>query len=195
MRDIFGDAEKAALLSDPNPMKRAQKAMLTPLPKRFYKEAAVGEMEGRFVILLDGKPVKTPAKHWLSFVTRQAAQMAADEFAAQEKEINPATMPVTCLANTAIDGVANEIKEVQEDIIRFASNNLFCYRAEGPDKLVARQADVWDRYIEWARAHYGARLYLTEGVMHIKQPSDAIALLGRPSSRSLTRWCWPQFTR
>jgi chaperone required for assembly of F1-ATPase len=179
MRDILGDAEKAALLSDPNPMKRAQKAMQTPLPKRFYKDVSVAEEQGGlFHVLLDGKPVKTPARASLSFATRAAAELVAAEFAAQEKEINPAKMPATRLANTAIDGVATEIGAVREDMLRFAANDLLCYRAEGPDALVARQADVWDRYIDWVRARYGARLYLTEGVMHIRQPREAIALIG-----------------
>lgn len=178
MREILSDLEAESHLSDLNPMKRAQIQMRTPLPKRFYKEAAVGGASGQFQVLLDGKPVKTPARNLLSFPTAAAARLVADEFAAQEKEVNPATMPATRLANTAIDGVAAEVEAVQEDIIRFASNDMLCYRAEGPDALVARQADVWDRYLDWARARYGARLYLAEGVMHVAQPREAIALIG-----------------
>jgi chaperone required for assembly of F1-ATPase len=178
MREILTDLEAESYVSDPNPMKRAQIQMRTPLPKRFYKEVSISETDGHHSVLLDGKPVKTPARNLLSFPTAAAAQLVADEFAAQDKEINPALMPSTRLANTAIDGVATEIEAVQEDIIRFASNDLICYRAEGPDALVARQADIWDRYIDWTRSRYGARLYLTEGVIHVAQPREAIALIG-----------------
>lgn len=178
MREILTELEVESFVSDPNPMKRAQIQMRSPLPKRFYKEASVADAQGLFAVHLDGKPVKTPARNLLSFPTAAAAQMVAGEFASQEKEINPASMPATRLANTAIDGISTEVEAVQEDIIRFAANDLICYRAEGPDALVARQADVWDRYIDWVRSRYGARLYLAEGVMHIAQPREAIALIG-----------------
>jgi chaperone required for assembly of F1-ATPase len=178
MREILTDLEVESFVSEPDPVKRAQLTMRTPLPKRFYKEASVADAGGQFVIHLDGKPVKTPARSLLSFPTAMAAQLVADEFSAQDTHINPTLMPATRLANTAIDGIATEIEAVQEDMIRFASNDLICYRAEAPDALVARQADVWDRYIDWVRSRYGARLYLGEGVFHIAQPREAIALIG-----------------
>jgi chaperone required for assembly of F1-ATPase len=178
MREILTELEVESYVSDPDPVKRAQNQMRTPLPKRFYKEAIVVGADGSYAVHLDGRPVKTPARTLLSFPTAAAAQLVADEFAAQDKEINPAFMPATRLANTAIDGVATEVEAVQEDIIRFASNDLICYRAEGPDALVARQAEIWDRYIDWTRSRYGARLYLTEGVIHVAQPREAIALIG-----------------
>ncbi len=179
MRDILSDLQAAELLMDPNPMRRAQKAMLTPMPKRFYKEAAVEEQGGRFVVVLDGKPVKTPARKALALPTKAAAELAAAEFASQVKEINPATMPFTRLANTAIDGVSTEVDAVLEDIKRFAGNDMLCYRAEAPDALVLRQTDVWDPYLDWLKAKHGARLYLAEGVMHVVQPAEAVDAVGR----------------
>ncbi len=71
MRDMLSDLEAAERLMDPNPMRRAQKAMLTPMPKRFYKEASVAEQGGQFVVVLDGRPVKTPARNTLAFPTRR----------------------------------------------------------------------------------------------------------------------------
>lgn len=178
MREILSDLGSENYVSDPNPMKRAQIQMRTPLPKRFYTDVAVVQGEGAWHVHLDGKPVKTPARSALCLPSENAARLVAAEFAAQDKEINPALMPATRLANTAIDGVAKEMEAVQEDVIRFAANDMLCYRAETPDALVARQADIWDRYLDWARARYGARLYLAEGVMHVTQPREAIALIG-----------------
>lgn len=178
MRDILGDLEAAERLMDPNPMRRAQKAMLTPMPKRFYKEADVAEREGQFVVVLDGKPVKTPARMDLAFSTKAAAALVASEFAAQEKEINPATMPYTRLANTAIDGVAKEVDAVLVDIQRFGANDMLCYRSEAPEGLVKRQTLVWDPYLSWVRSRYGVHLHLTQGVMHVEQPIEAIAAFG-----------------
>jgi chaperone required for assembly of F1-ATPase len=174
MRDILSDLEAAEKLMDPNPMRRAQRAMLAPMPKRFYKHAGVVEQGAQFVVVLDGKPVKTPARKPLAFPAKAAAELVAAEFEAQEKEINPANMPFTRLANTAIDGVANEIGAVLEDIQRFSANDLLCYRAEMPDALVQRQAAVWDRYLDWVRAKHGVRLFLAQGVMHVGQPPESV---------------------
>lgn len=178
MRDILSDLEAAEKLMDPNPMRRAQKAMLTPMPKRFYKAAGVAEQAGAFVVVLDGKPVKTPARKPLALPTTLAAELVAAEFAAQEKEINPATMPFTRLANTAIDGVANQVDSVLSDIQRFSANDMLCYRSEAPEGLVTRQAAVWDRYLDWVRATHGVRLYLAEGVMHVEQPPASVEAFG-----------------
>lgn len=178
MRDILNDLEAGRLLSDPDPMRRAQLQMRTPPPKRFYKQAAAAAGEGGFVVHLDGKPVKTPGKALLVLPTEKAAQLVADEFAAQGETLDLSSMPVFRLVNTALDGVANDPQAVLEDILRFASSDMLCYRAEGPDTLVRRQAEAWDPVIDWARATLGARLNLAEGVIHVEQPREAIAVLG-----------------
>jgi chaperone required for assembly of F1-ATPase len=88
------------------------------------------------------------------------------------------TMPATRLVNTAIDGVAADTQAVIEDILRYASSDLLCYRADGPEALVARQAEAWDPVIDWARAHLGARFILAEGIVHVTQPREAIGAIG-----------------
>jgi chaperone required for assembly of F1-ATPase len=180
MRDILNDLEAGKYLSDPDPVRRAQIQMKTPLPKRFYKDvsvAAVADGEG-FAVHLDGKPVRTPARTILALPTEKAAQLVADEFAGQGENIDPVSMPVTRLVNTAIDGVAQDTQAVLEDILRFSSSDLLCYRADAPEKLVARQAEAWDPVIDWARATLGARFVLAEGVMHVEQPREAIGAIG-----------------
>jgi chaperone required for assembly of F1-ATPase len=179
LREILSDPDKIEFYSDPNPMKRAQKQMLTPLVKRFYKVVSVVEQGGHHVVLLDGKPVKTPARKDLAFPTAHAAQLVAAEFAAQNTEINPIKMPYTRLANTAIDGVSQEIDALVEDIKRFCGNDLICYRADSPDGLVLRQTDAWDKYLDWIKAEFGVRLNMTEGVMHVQQSPSSIEAFGK----------------
>jgi chaperone required for assembly of F1-ATPase len=178
MRDILNDLEAGKYLSDPDPVRRAQIQMKTPLPKRFYKNVSVASAAEGFVVHLDGKPVRTPAKTILALPTAAAAQLVADEFAAQKENIDPVTMPVTRLVNTAIDGVATDTQAVLEDILRFSSSDLLCYRADAPEKLVQRQAEAWDPVIDWARAALGARFVFAEGVMHVEQPREAIGAIG-----------------
>lgn len=178
MRDILSDLEAGKLLSDPDPTRRAQKQMKAPLPKRFYKQATVGEGPDGFSVLLDGKRVRTPARKMLAAPSRAVAEALAAEFEAQAEHIDPATMPLLRLVNTALDGIAGNEQAIVEDMQRFASSDLLCYRADGPRGLVERQTEHWDPVLDWARSALGARFVLAEGVMHVEQPREAIAAIG-----------------
>jgi chaperone required for assembly of F1-ATPase len=175
LRDILNDLDAGR---EPDPMRRAQKQMRTPLPKRFYEKASVERAPEGFAVQLDGKPVRTPGKALLALPTERAAELIAKEFASQDEVIDPVTMPVLRLVNTAIDGVASDTQAVLEDIMRFASSDLLCYRAGAPEPLVERQAEAWDPVIDWARSALGARFILAEGVMHVEQPRETIGAVG-----------------
>ena len=78
----------------------------------------MGEGKARhFRLLLDGKPVRTPAKKQLVLPTRALADAVAAEWEAQKVRIDPVTMPLTRLANSAIDGVAGREADVRADIV------------------------------------------------------------------------------
>lgn len=179
MRDILTDLEEILAQGQADPMGSAQRSMRPKLAKRFYKDVAVSQQaDGAFAVLLDGRPVKTPGKKSLAFVKAPVAQLVADEFAAQKEELDPVTMPCFRLANTAFDGVALDMQAVIEDILRFSGSDLLCYRAEGPEDLVAKQRDAWDSPLAWVEALIGAHFNLAEGVMHVAQPRETIAGFG-----------------
>ena len=178
MRELLDDLEAGRYLSHENPMERARAQMRQPQPKRFYERVEVAEAEDGFRVLLDGKPVRTPGRAFLTMPTEAAARLVAEEFDAQGQTLDIPAMPVLRLANTALDGVAQDPQAVLEDILRYASCDLVCYRADGPDGLVARQAECWDPVVDWARATLSARMVLAEGVMHVDQPREAIAAIG-----------------
>lgn len=172
MRDILEEA----LGKGADPVKTAQQAMKTPLPKRFYKNVAVSQVPGGYAVHLDGKPIKTPACSDLVLPYENTAELVAGEFEAQETEINPAIMPATRLANTALDGVASDPQAVFEDILKFAASDLLLYRAESPAELVERQAEMWDPVLDWLRDDLGANFILAEGIVHVAQPREAISV-------------------
>ena len=145
-----------------------------PPPKRFYKVAAIEPGEGGFVLTLDGRPARTPGRRPLALPTWTLGEAIAAEWAAQGESILPATMPLTRLANTALDGVARETEAVRADIARYAGSDLVVYRAAGPERLVAAQAAAWDPVLAWAHAALGARFVLSEGVMFVDQPEPAL---------------------
>lgn len=173
MRELFPDPSEA--MSHPDPTRRAQIQMQKPLPKRFYTEVSVVEDGEGHSVHLDGRPVKTPAKNALAVPTARLAELLRDEWASQVDVINPRLMPVTRLVNTAIDGVAAESQAVLEDIIRFSSSDMLCYRAEAPEKLVQRQNGEWDPVLDWIASEYGAHFEVIEGIMPKEQPRDATA--------------------
>jgi len=148
--------------------------------KRFYKEVSVAPVEGGFAVLLDGKPVKTPAHHALTLPTQTLAAAIAAEWREQGTEIIVTTMPLLRLANTVIDGIAANREQVIGAILRFGENDLLCYRAHQPPELLARQRAGWDPWLDWARQKHRADMTVAEGLTHVDQTPEALAALRRP---------------
>ena len=146
-------------------------------PKRFWKTATPTVCEGGFTVLLDGRAVKTPAKASLTVPTLALAEAIAVEWDAQEKLIDPRTMPVTRGANAAIDKVRTQRDEVVALLAEYGDSDLLCYRAAGPDGLIERQAAHWDPLLAWAADTLDVRLAVGEGVMHVPQDPAALARL------------------
>ncbi|MGO8953028.1 MAG: ATP12 family chaperone protein [Rhodomicrobium sp.] len=143
--------------------------------KRFYRSATVAERDsGGFAVQLDGRPVKTPAGKPLTLPTRALAGATAEEWNAQGETIVPANLPLTKLANTAIDGVADRRTEAANDIMNYAATDLLCYRASFPTELVAAQARAWDPILSWVSAKYQAPFITSSGIAHVSQPASSL---------------------
>jgi chaperone required for assembly of F1-ATPase len=147
--------------------------------KRFYKEAAVAAGEGGFAILLDGRPVRTPARNALAIPTETLADAIAGEWAAQGERIDPQSMPLSGLANAAIDRVAPDPAAFARGLAAYGESDLLCYRAEGPEPLVRRQQELWDPLLGWARRRYDVEIATATGIVHRAQPAATLARLGR----------------
>lgn len=145
--------------------------------KRFWKTVAVSEAPEGYAVLLDERPVRTPAKAPLHLPTRAMAEAVAGEWEAQEEEIDPRSMHATRAANAAIDKVAVQFDEVAEMLSAYGDSDLLCYRADAPQELVERQAEAWDPLLDWAAESFGARLEPRTGVMHAPQSAEALARL------------------
>jgi len=171
MRDIFTEIFENQPI---DPTEAARRSLRPRLRKRFYEKAHVGDGEG-FPLLLDGKPVKTPTRRPLAAPARALAEMIAAEWDAQEQVIDPGRMPLTRLANAVIDALAEQPKAVADEVAKYLSSDLLCYRAEAPAGLVARQTQSWDPVLAWAADALGARFVLGQGVVHVAQPKQAIA--------------------
>jgi len=147
--------------------------------KRFWKGVEVRREGDGWTILLDQRPVKTPARAALEVPTQALAEAIADEWRSVESEgeIDPRAMPLTGLANAAIDRVAPDAQALADSLARYAEVDLLCYRAEAPSKLVERQSKAWDALLGWARRRYDVDFVITQGIVHVEQPAASIERL------------------
>lgn len=174
-----------------DPMEAAQQSMRTDFPKRFWKDVSLSAKDGRFGILLDGRPARTPGRAILSSAHEQIAQTMAAEWRAIEERVDPSLLPMTKLINTALDRVgapaddkgAAVRNDILDDIVAYAGTDLVCYRAERPEGLQQRQATVWDPYLDRIKTHHGIVLKLANGIIHAPQSDESLAGVRALSAR------------
>lgn len=147
--------------------------------KRFYKQAGSARAEGGHSVLLDGRPVRTPARALLVAPTAALAAAIAQEWQEQGETIAPATMPLMRMTATAIDRVPGQRAAVEADLLGFAASDLLCYRAASPAELAERQARLWQPVLDWAALRLDAALLVTQDLAHVEQPPQALAALAR----------------
>jgi chaperone required for assembly of F1-ATPase len=172
MRELFDEVSGKSPLDPEEAVRRTTRG---PRRQRFYTNAGVAESPGGFAITLDDKPVRTPSGRPLAAPTRQIADAIAAEWNAQQEIIDPLTMPLTRLANSVVDAVVDRVEAVTEDVAKYLGSDLLFYRAGHPEALVAREAAHWDPVLFWAADALGAHFMLGEGIVHVRQPDQAIA--------------------
>lgn len=145
--------------------------------KRFWKSVEVVEADEGFAIALDDRRVKTPARADLVVPTRALASAIAAEWNECGEDVDPRMMPLTGLANAAIDRIAPEKASHAAGIASYGETDLVCYRAEGPEALVRQQLESWDALLAWARRRFDVDFACQAGVMHVPQPEDTIRKL------------------
>ena len=142
--------------------------------KRFWKDVTV---ESGNSLALDGRPVRTPGRALLALPTPALAEAIAEEWRAVDGDIDPRAMPLTGLANAAIDRIATAHNSFAAGLAAYSESDLLYYRAEAPDPLIARQMAAWDPLLDWARTRYDVHFETTAGVMHRAQPEATLARL------------------
>jgi chaperone required for assembly of F1-ATPase len=160
-----------------DPMQTARRLTAPPKQKRFYETAHMQAGEGGHTLHLDGRRAMTPGRKPLAVPAQHLADAIAAEWEAQAEMIDPGSMPVTRLANTAIDGVAVRLAEVRAEVVAYAGTDLLCYRAGEPEGLVECEKAAWDPILAWAEQRYGVRFVLAEGIVHASQPEGTMTAL------------------
>ena len=171
MRELFDEAFGKSPL---DPQEAVRRTTRGPSRKRFYARAGMLEVAEGFAITLDGKPVRTPSGRSVVAPTREIAEAIVAEWEVQQETINPLTMPLTRFANSVVDAVVDRVEAVADDVAKYLESDLLFYRAGYPEALVAREAAHWDPVLFWAADALGAHFILAEGIVHVRQPDQAI---------------------
>lgn len=158
---------------------RAQAHAKRELPKRFYKGATVVEQDGGYGVGLDGKVPRTPGMKRVVVPSAALADAMAAEWAAQGEFIDPETMPLVRLVNSAVEAGEEAMPAMRAEIVKYAANDLLLYRADGPEALVARQDEIWDDALVRLARRFGVSFQPTIGVVHQPQPQATLARLGQ----------------
>lgn len=166
---LFADFVPGQQDSTETPMMRAKEAMQADLPKRFYKEVSVGALADGYQVLLDGRSIKSPAKKAILLPNQALAEALVSEWEGQTDKINPATMPLTRLANSTIDGVEEARAAMIDEIVSYLGNDFICYPATHPERLVAMQRDLWQPVLDWAESALGGRFVQASGILAVEQ--------------------------
>lgn len=143
-------------------------------PRRFYKTVTTAEDDGGYVVLLDGRTLKTPGKAKLHITSAHVADLIAMEWDAQEKQIMPEMMPVTRLMNVASELTPNNRPSLVAEARKYGQTDMLCYRADTPATLSQRQAEAWDPILDWARTYKNIPLEITHSVLAIDQNNAAL---------------------
>ena len=147
--------------------------------KRRYRTVSVSGGRDRFRVMLDDRALRTPGRRVLVLPTRALAEAVAEEWRAQATDVVPARMPLTRLANTAIDRIAERRAEAVAQVAAYAETDLLCYRAAHPGELAERQRRTWRPVLDWLARRFDARLCVTEGVVPVAQDARALQALVR----------------
>jgi chaperone required for assembly of F1-ATPase len=155
--------------------------------KRFYKEVSVAAAAEGHQVLLDGRPVRTPARRALAVPSATLAAAVADEWRAQGETLQPASMALTRLISTAIDRMPALRAAAIDEVLGYAETDLLCYRAAAPADLADRQQQLWQPWLDWLARSHGVELVVTTEMLPVPQPETALARL-RSSVEPLDDW-------
>jgi chaperone required for assembly of F1-ATPase len=174
MRDFLEDAEQHR---DAGHGRATSGRLMGELPKRFYRDVGVASVEGGFAVTLDGRPTRTPGQAPVVLPGGELARLMAAEWAAQGERIDPATMPVVRLVNSAIESGVEKLPAFREEVVRYAGNDVLLYRADSPQELVEAEELLWDAALVALARYFGVAFQPTIGIMHQPQPPATLARL------------------
>ncbi len=159
-----GSEEPRSEPRDPNPARL----------RKFYEVVTLDVADTGFLVKLDGRVLKTPAKNNLILPNQELADRVREEWEHQGEFIDVHTMGVTKITNSAIDFVGGKESEVVEELCSYAASDLICYFAEGPEELVTLQNKHWLPVHAWLQKNLNITLNTGSGIISMDQPKETL---------------------
>jgi chaperone required for assembly of F1-ATPase len=146
--------------------------------KRFWRDVTLHAETDGWRVLLDGKPVSLPDIGPLHLPNQALAEAVAAEWRIGEvgSSFEIPQMKLTRLSATAQICVGAVRADIAAQLGRYAQSDLLCYRSDQPS-LAAKQAALWQPWIEWAERHYDVAFLVTDALMPVVQPPETIKAL------------------
>ncbi|EGD82241.1 ATP synthase F1 complex assembly factor 2 [Salpingoeca rosetta] len=147
--------------------------------KRFYEKASVVPCDGGFQVHLDKRSLKTPKRNTFVVPSEELAHTVAFEWDVQGDVIEPSSMNVTLLCNTAIDNPSGMSHEDRIDNVEpFMRTDTVCFREDTSRALIDMQSEIWDPIVEWFAMRYNQPLMVTYRLDEVQSP-EAVAIMRR----------------
>ncbi|CAO3696114.1 unnamed protein product [Umbelopsis ramanniana] len=166
----------AAAGSKESATNRAERTM-----KRFWKKASIKLEDGKYVVQLDGRNLRTPSKNkiLLPAERKQLAQLLAAEWDGQHSNLKPHSLPLTSLLSRAIDGLDVGAAEdpsirpqVVDKLMSYLDTDTICFHEDFPEVLVQLQHQHWKPILQWIEKQYDVELKVTDGIFQVQQPQE-----------------------
>jgi ATP synthase F1 complex assembly factor 2 len=144
--------------------------------------------DGTHAVLLDGRPIRTPARRPLLLPSHLLAAAVAAEWAAQPpSRVRPFTMPLMSLAAMALDQ-PKPAGAVVDGLLRYLDTDSAAVRAPaGAGPLADAQAAAFDPVLAWAEGRFGTPFATSAAITGAPQPPTASAAV-RAHLASLSPW-------
>lgn len=143
--------------------------------RRFYKQTSVGEADGGWRVLLDGRPVRTAGGKPQIVASRPLAEAMAAEWSQPGEDIDAGSLPLRDLADFALDAVCGNRAATIAELAGYAETDMLCYRAEEGEPLHARQLEVWEPLLAKAERRWDVHFLRVSGILHEAQPVETLA--------------------
>jgi chaperone required for assembly of F1-ATPase len=143
--------------------------------KRFYKEVTIGQADGGWRVLLDGRAIRTAGGKAQAVPSQALAEAMAGEWADQGETIDTSAFCLRDLADYALDAIAGKRSAAIEELVAYAGTDTLCYRAEEGEPLHERQLQIWEPLLAEAERRWDVHFTRISGVMHQPQPDETMA--------------------
>lgn len=142
-------------------------------PKAAYDIVEIGKSQ--FALRRDGVAMRSPCGQDMIVPTRSLAESMAREWRAQEPcKTDLASMPMTRLAISALDGPSASREATESTLLAVAQSDTLLHRAPPHEPLAARQAQVWQPLLDWFAEQFEAKLVASAGIMPIPQCDETL---------------------